>query len=207
MKLANRNGTVDKPVERLFSPFWESVAIAAVKDLLSRPQTSQLMADLLEIKVSDFLLLTQAYTLPWLVLWRDGKTIKRIAQARNEESWRVCTDKTNIVHIMALLLVQDVRDIESHTMSVLKFVSSDFEKRGLDFAFLLKMDPSSTFLHLLKVAGHADHSKKSRVRLKPSIEYVIEVNPLRFGLLYNFLLNMFKMQTKTERETIRWRHF
>ncbi|KAI9640177.1 serine/threonine-protein kinase M1 [Ciborinia camelliae] len=173
LKLANRNGTTERPVERLFSPFWDSVAIAAVKDLLSRPQTSQLMADLLEITVSEFLILTQAYTLPWLVLWRDGKTIKKIAQARNEESWRVCTDNANIVHIMALLLIQDVQNIENHTMSVLKCVSSDFEKRGLDFAFLLKMDPSSTFLHLLKVAGHAeDNSKKSRIRL--ALQFLVE---------------------------------
>ncbi|KAM0134783.1 hypothetical protein ACHAP3_005339 [Botrytis cinerea] len=172
LKLANRNGTVDKPVERLFSPFWDSIAIAAVKELLSRPQTSQLMADLLEITVSEFLILTQAYTLPWLVLWRDGKTIKKIASARNEAPWRVCTDSANIVHIMALLLLQDVQNIESHTMSVLKFVSSDFEKRGLDFAFLLKMDPSSTFLHLLKVAGYADNSKKSRIRL--ALQFLVE---------------------------------
>ncbi|TGO14465.1 hypothetical protein BTUL_0052g00020 [Botrytis tulipae] len=172
LKLANRNGTVAKPVERLFSPFWDSIAIAAVKELLSRPQTSQLMADLLEITVSEFLILTQAYTLPWLVLWRDGKTIKKIASARNEESWRVCTDTANIVHIMALLLVQDVQNIESHTMSVLKFVSSDFEKRGLDFAFLLKMDPSSTFLHLLKVAGYADNSRKTRIRL--ALQFLVE---------------------------------
>ncbi|TGO91177.1 hypothetical protein BPOR_0036g00070 [Botrytis porri] len=89
LKLANRNGNFDKPVERLFSPFWDSIAIAAVKELLSRPQTSQLMADLLEITVSEFLILTQAYTLPWLVLWRDAKTIKKIASARNEESWRI----------------------------------------------------------------------------------------------------------------------
>ncbi|KAF7872002.1 uncharacterized protein EAF02_009107 [Botrytis sinoallii] len=172
LKLANRNGTGDKPVERLFSPFWDSIAIAAVKELLSRPQTAQLMADLLEITVSEFLILTQAYTLPWLVLWRDGKTIKKIASARNEESWRVCTDTANIVHIMALLLVQDVQNIESHTMSVLKFVSSDFEKRGLDFEFLLKMDPSSTFLHLLKVAGYADNSRKSRIRL--ALQFLVE---------------------------------
>ncbi|RAL58649.1 hypothetical protein DID88_003013 [Monilinia fructigena] len=172
LKLAHRNGTVEKPVERLFSPFWGSIAIAAVKNLLSRPQTTQLMADLLEITVNDFLILTQAYTLPWLVLWRDGKTIKRISQARNLESWRVCTDNANIVHIMALLLVQDVRDIESHTMSVLKFVSSDFEKGRLDFAFLLKMDPSSIYLLLLKEAGFADDTKKSRIRL--ALQYLVE---------------------------------
>ncbi|KAJ8069456.1 hypothetical protein OCU04_003110 [Sclerotinia nivalis] len=172
LKLANLNGTVEKPVERLFSPFWDSVAIAAVKYLLVRPQTAQLMADLLEINVPEFLILTQAYTLPWLVLWRDGKTIKKIAQARNEETWRVCTDKPNVSHIMALLLVQDVRDIESHTMSVLNFVSPDFKERGLDFEYFLKMDLPGTFLHLLKVAGHADDSKKSRIRL--ALQFLVE---------------------------------
>ncbi|ESZ94262.1 hypothetical protein SBOR_5330 [Sclerotinia borealis F-4128] len=165
LKLASRNSTVDRPVGRLFSPFWGSVAIAAVKNLLSRPQTTHLMADLLEITVPDFLILTQAYTLPWLVLWRDGKTIKKIAQARNEESWRICTQRPNVAHIMALLLVQDVRDIEIHTMSVLNSVSSDFEMRQLDFEYLLRIDSPTIFLHLLKVAGDVDDSKKSGIQL------------------------------------------
>jgi serine/threonine-protein kinase ATR len=147
----------------MFTPFWESVAIAAVKDLLVKPQTTQLMADLLEMTVPDFLILTQAYTLPWLVLWGEVKIIKKIAQARNEDPGRVCIDDANVFRIMALLLVQDVNDIESHTMSKLKCISPEFDKQGLTFAHLLKIGPPNTFLQLLIVAGDADGSKKSRV--------------------------------------------
>ncbi|KAM3088202.1 serine/threonine-protein kinase M1, variant 2 [Clarireedia jacksonii] len=163
LKLAKTHGTFDKPVERMFTPFWESVAIAAVKDLLVRPQTAQLMADLLEMTVPEFLILTQAYTLPWLVLWGEVKVIKKIAQARNEDAGRVCIDDTNVFRIMALLLVQDVQDIESHTMSKLKCISPEFDKQGLDFAHLLKIGPPNTFLQLLIVAGDADESKKPRI--------------------------------------------
>ncbi|PQE07411.1 phosphatidylinositol 3 protein [Rutstroemia sp. NJR-2017a WRK4] len=183
LKLAKSNGTFDKPVERMFTPFWESVAIAAVKDLLVRPQTTQLMADLLEMTVPDFLILTQAYTLPWLVLWGEVKIIKKIAQARNEDPGRVCIDDANVFRIMALLLVQDVNDIESHTMSKLKCISPEFDKQGLTFAHLLKIGPPNTFLQLLIVAGDADGSKKSRIyhALKFLVEGVQSADNTRKG--------------------------
>ena len=147
----------------MFSPFWGTVAIEAVKDLLVRPQTTQLIADLLGISVSEFLVLTQSYTLPWLVLFGKTEVIKRIAEARkDEEVWLACMATSNLVAILPLLLIQNVPDTESFVMKLFKAVSPKFNET--DFTELLRHEPASQAIHLLKLAGDADDSKKSRVR-------------------------------------------
>ncbi len=141
------------------------------------------MADLLGMSVSEFLVLTQSHTVPWLVLNRQVVVIKRIAEARREaEEWKICTDPMNWCPILALLLVQNVPDLESFVMGQLKEVSSRFKE--FDLADLIRIEPASTALCLLKAAGEADDGKKSRV----STCLVISVGILtshRFDLLYS----------------------
>lgn len=150
-------------VERLFSPCWDSLAIEVVKDLLVKPQTTQLMADLLGMSVSEFLVLTQSHTLPWLVLRKQAEVIKRIAEARRmpEESV-MCTEPMNLCPILALLLVQNIPDLDSYIMATLKAASAGF--KGFDLSELIRIEPASTALCLLKAAGEADDGKKSRIR-------------------------------------------
>jgi len=155
---------VAKPVERLFSPFWASIAIEPVKDLLSNPQTIQYMAELLEISVNDFLLLTQAYTLPWLLLWQKADVIERIASLRGDvEVWRVYWDTKNLVPTLGLLLLQNVPDVGKFTWSLFRKVSPGFDNMPQHFDDLIKADVGALFLHLLRLAGEADEVKKTRV--------------------------------------------
>ncbi|TVY28597.1 Protein kinase [Lachnellula hyalina] len=157
LKLAKAS---DVPVDRMFSPFWGTVAIEAVKDLLIRPQTTQLMADLLGISVSEFLVLTQSHTLPWLVLFGKPEVIKKIAEARKDgEVWLACM--ANLVAILPLLLIQNVPDTETFVMRLFKAISPKFNEA--DFTELLRHEPASQAIHLLKLAGDADDSKKSRI--------------------------------------------
>ncbi|TVY82181.1 Protein kinase rad3 [Lachnellula suecica] len=149
-------------VDRMFLPFWGTIAIEAVKNLLVRPQTTQLLADLLGISVSEFLVLTQSHTLPWLVLSGQSDVIKRIAEARkDQEFWLACMDHSNLVTILSLLLIQDVPDTETFVMRLLYAVSPQF--KDVDFTELLRHAPAQTALNLLKLAADADESKKSRI--------------------------------------------
>lgn len=146
--------------ERLFNPFWDSIAIVAVKDLLVRPQATQLMADILGISVPEFLVLTQSNTLPYLVLSGQIEIITRIAHGREGDAvYMLCWE--NLVPILALLLVQNVPDIETSTISLLRAVSQRF--KDADFTDLMRIDPAVLALRLLKVAGQATDSMKSRV--------------------------------------------
>lgn len=152
----------------MFSEFWASIAIMAVKDLLVKPQISQLMADLLDKTVPELLISTQTYTLPWLVLTRKIDVIKRISQARKDEDlWITCLTFPNIAPIVSLLLTQDVADTEAFVMSHLKSVSPRFEMldtgKPLEFTDLIGIKPADYALQLLKIAGEADGAKKQKV--------------------------------------------
>ncbi|XMA19178.1 hypothetical protein WAI453_011969 [Rhynchosporium graminicola] len=161
LRLAKQAGGT---VERLFSAFWSSIATFAVGELLTKPQTTQLMADLLGMSVAEFLLLTQSYTLPFLILNGRVDVINRISEARNDpDNWAICVDPSNIAPILALLLVQDAPNLDTFVMGLLRRVSSEFKTQEL--ADLLQIEPMYQALYLLKAAGEADESKKSRIRV------------------------------------------
>lgn len=161
LKLAKARGTTP---ERLFNPFWDDVAIAAVGCLLVRPQTTQLMADILGISVTQFILLTQSSTLPHLVLAGQLDVIARITQAReDDESFRTCMEPRNFASILALLIVQDIPNVEALTTSLLRAVSPRF--REMDFTDWMRTEPAVLGLRLLKLAGQAPDNAKSRMHL------------------------------------------
>ena len=140
------------------------------------------MADLLGMSVSEFLVLTQSHTLPWLVLRKQAEVIKRIAEARRmpEESV-MCTEPMNLCPILALLLVQNIPDLDSYIMATLKAASAGF--RGFDLSELIRIEPASTALCLLKAAGEADDGKKSRVNNSPAkAKYGTDICQIRAAL-------------------------
>ncbi|KFY81056.1 hypothetical protein V499_00169 [Pseudogymnoascus sp. VKM F-103] len=149
------------PVGQMFSPFWRTIAHTAVSDLQNRPQTVQLMAELLSISVPEFLVETQAYTLPWLVLAKKTDIITKISQAREDDDPSKAII-SNMVAIMPLLLVQAVPDIETFIMGLLRGVSTAFDK--IDLVQCLGIGAIEIAVELLKNAGDEDDSKKSRVR-------------------------------------------
>lgn len=129
-----------------------------------RPQVTQHMADLLDIDVPEFLILTQSHTLPWLVLWKQKDVIQRIVRAReDDDAWLACIEGTNMAQILALLLVQPVPNLDTFVVSLLKGISRRFEEHQLDLTDLLKSEPSITAHHLLTAAATADSDRKSRV--------------------------------------------
>src|ERR1700694_910684 len=120
------------PVGQMFKPFWRSIGPTAVKDLQSRPQTAQLVADLLRISVSELLISIQGDVLPWLVLTKQQDVILRIAQARGEtDPGQACLEGPNRGPIMALLLVQNVPDLENFITALYRNISPFYDGFGL----------------------------------------------------------------------------
>lgn len=158
----------DVCVQQLFDPFWDVVAYYAVKDLITRPQTTQSMAELLDIDVVQFLLLIQSSSLPYLVLNQDLEVIVRISQARQDDDRsQVLFQASNLVKILALLLQQNTIDTEKSTLALLGAYDAKF--KDSDLADLMKVEPSTTAFYLLMAAGEADAGVKSRVRLPSSL--------------------------------------
>ncbi|KAI1494605.1 phosphatidyl inositol 3-kinase-like protein [Biscogniauxia mediterranea] len=149
--------------QQLFGPFWRYLAFSAVKDMTSRPKLTRLLAEILDLSVPQLLLYIQEDALPWLVLTKKTDVIEKIAEVRGEkEPWQPCLDNTNLGRILALLLIQEVPDIQEHAMSLLRHVSPHFD--GFHFVDLLRMEPLTTALDLLKAAGDADETRKPHIR-------------------------------------------
>jgi serine/threonine-protein kinase ATR len=126
------------------------------------------MADILGVSVTEFLTLTQSYTLPWLVLTKNSAVLSRISQARQDDDpWRaILESSTNFGPIMALLLVQNVPNLDDFIMNLLRDISPHFD--ALDVDDLLRMDNIHIALELLKNAGEETDSKRSRVYVSMS---------------------------------------
>jgi serine/threonine-protein kinase ATR len=146
----------------LLEPFWRSLAFSAVKDVVSRPQTTIAIAELLQITLNEFLVLIQTHALPWLVLTKKREVIQKIAEARGEkEPWQTCLDNANFGSILALLMIQDVPDVENFAIGLLRHISSHFD--GTSLIEYLRADPVPTALELLKASGEAIESRKPLV--------------------------------------------
>ncbi|KAI1080546.1 phosphatidyl inositol 3-kinase [Whalleya microplaca] len=148
---------------QLLGPFWRYLAFSATKDLTSRPKLTRLLAEMLDMTVSELLLYIQEHALPWLVLTKKKDVIQKIAEVRNEkEPWQPCLDNANLGPILALLLTQDTPDVQQHSMSLLRHISPHFD--GFSLVELLRIEPVATVLELLKVAGDADEDRKPQIR-------------------------------------------
>ncbi|KAK4042470.1 hypothetical protein C8A01DRAFT_44486 [Parachaetomium inaequale] len=148
---------------RLFQPFWANLAFSVVKDLVSKPQTAQLVADLMQMSVSDLLLLLQKHALPWLVLTKKREVIQKITEARGDaQTFKTFMDTANLPSILALLLVQDAPDIAAHTMSLLGHVSPGMDR--FELVDLLRTDPLTIALELFMAGSDANQARKARVR-------------------------------------------
>ncbi|KAL2883978.1 serine/threonine-protein kinase M1 [Colletotrichum sp. CLE4] len=161
-EILNLAAALSTTPRRLFEPFWRNLAYFAVKDMQARPQICRAIADLLQISVTEFLLLIQTHALPWLVLMKKKEVIQKIAEARGERDiWVPILDAANAGPIIALLLIQDVRNIEQFVMSRLVEVSSHLET--FTVVELVQSEVCSIALELFKAAGEADEARKPRI--------------------------------------------
>ncbi|KAK4219053.1 hypothetical protein QBC37DRAFT_469608 [Rhypophila decipiens] len=160
LNLAEARGVTTR---RLFEPFWSSLAFSVIKDLVTSPQTTKTIAELLQISVPNLLRLLQKDALPWLVLTKKKDVVQKIAEARGEtETWAPCLEPANLPAILALLLIQEAPDMAKYAMSTLRNISSHFD--SFELVELLGTDPLKIALELFKAGSEADEARKSRVR-------------------------------------------
>ncbi|KAL9130247.1 MAG: hypothetical protein Q9217_001540 [Psora testacea] len=145
---------------KMFAPYWRTVAVTVVQDLQRRPQIAQQVSDLLAMGVSDFLVLTQAYTIPFFVLRKRQDILQRIADASGQSIMTLCREHNNMAAILSNILLQTSTDAESLVMALLKSISPEFSK--VDCAELLKSEPQATAAELLKFASDNDEMKRPK---------------------------------------------
>jgi serine/threonine-protein kinase ATR len=133
--------------------------------------------------VQEFLVDTQAHTLPWLVLARKIDIIAKISQARNDDEPGQAII-ANLGPIITLLLVQPISDPESFVMGLFRSVSPEFD--NLDLTECIKMATIEIAAELLKNAGDEEDSKKSRVGSSFHSWLHSLINANRFDMLLMF---------------------
>ncbi|KAH6616589.1 hypothetical protein C7974DRAFT_427548 [Boeremia exigua] len=147
----------------LFKPYWRILAFSVIKDIVSKPQKAQQLADLTEQSVRQLLVLTQSYTLPHLVLTKRRDVIEKIAQARKVSVAEVLTQpRTNLAKILALLLSQSVPDTESFAMETLAEVEPAMREGSNDkLETLVALDITGVAIEILLLSAERDEPKKA----------------------------------------------
>lgn len=150
---------------QLLQPYWRVIAFSVIKDIINKPQKAQLLADLTEQSVRQLLLLTQADTLPHLVLTKRRDIIEKIAQARKASVGEVLTQpKRNLTRILALLLCQPVTDVESNAMDTLASIEPAIREGSNNrLDALIAADITGVAIEILLLAADQDESKKKLV--------------------------------------------
>ncbi|KAF2971363.1 hypothetical protein GQX73_g2258 [Xylaria multiplex] len=149
--------------KQLFELYWNSLAYLAVRDMVTQPKLTRLLAEMQDMSLAQLLLHIQTYALPYLVLNKKKDVIQIIAGVRNEtEPWQPCLDNANLGRILALLLTQETTDIQDYTMSLLRHISPHFDEFSLPD--LLQIEPLITTFHILKAVADADENRKPFIR-------------------------------------------
>jgi serine/threonine-protein kinase ATR len=151
------------PSLKLFAPYWSSIAVSVVLEIHSRPQKTQQLCAILGLGVSQFLTMTEGYTVPSLVLHRKKDILQRLATARGEDVTihDVCLQpRSNMAAILTLLLSQPGANVEEAAFQCLTDVSPTF--REIDLDKLVQSDPTLIACELLKFIGEQPDERKSR---------------------------------------------
>lgn len=151
---------------QLLKPYWRVLGFSVIRDLINKPQKAQLLADLTEQSVRQLLILTEADTLPHLVLTKRRDIIEKIAQARKATVGEVLTQpRRNLAKVLALLLCQPVKDIESSAMETLAAVEPALKEGSNNrLDALINVDITGVAIEILMLAADQDESKKKLVR-------------------------------------------
>jgi serine/threonine-protein kinase ATR len=149
-------------------PYWRVIGFSVIKDIIKKPQKAQLLADLTEQSVRQLLILTQADTLPHLVLTKRRDIIEKIAQAGRSSVGEVLTQpKRNLAKILALLLCQPVADVEASAMDSLTAIEPAIrEGSNNKLETLVAADITGVAIEILMLAADQDESKKKLVRCR-----------------------------------------
>ncbi|KAK9480237.1 hypothetical protein V1514DRAFT_359878 [Lipomyces japonicus] len=91
-------------VWRLMAPYWSTIGIYVFGNFELKSQMLKTLSDVLEVSVDDFLIRTQEYTVPYLVLQKKSIIIRHLAEITGKEVYQILTD--NIIPILAIFLTQ-----------------------------------------------------------------------------------------------------
>ena len=150
---------------QIFSPFWPSISIKVIEQMRSRPQILQRLADILEIRDAAFLIRTQNFTVPFLVLGRHRQGLEEMSAKMGLRVWEML--KENMPYILAGLFTQDRQKMENGISFLVNLMSAkstnDTSKPMIDTRTLIFSSRTPLTIELLKMLATESDSKREKV--------------------------------------------
>jgi len=163
-ELASLADDLNKTVGELLQPYWRSVAAVVVQDIFTCPRKAQQLADLLSKSVNEFLLLTEADTVPFLTLTKKKDILERIAKARGSKTtirdlW--LHPSPTLAAVTSSLLLQYHSETESTISKFLQGLDPDFSES--DFQKMISTNSVLTACEILKASGDHPNTQNEQV--------------------------------------------
>lgn len=181
---------------QMFSPFWPTISIKVVEQMRSRPQILQRLSEILDIRDSLFLMRTQNFTVPPLVLGKHHDVLAQLSQKMGVRVWEML--KENMPYILAGIFTQDNRRTETGTEFLVQLMSASSDaKLNVDTRGLIVSCRTPLTVELLKMLANENEGKRERVfhALQTVASYVSEKpiqqlgGPRASDFLKSYLLN------------------
>ena len=148
---------------QMFSPYWSIISVRVVEQMRSRPQILQRLAELLDLRDSMFLMRTQNFTVPLLVLAQQRDTIELLSHKIGVRVWQMLNE--NMAFILAALLTGDTnrRSADSRTEFLVELMAAHNPKVTIDTRNLIMACRTPLTIELLKMLGDEGTWKRERV--------------------------------------------
>lgn len=174
---------------QMFSPYWSVISWQVVEQMRSRPQILQRLAELLDVRDSMFLMRTQNFTVPPLVLARRRDMLELLSHKIGVRVWQMLNE--NMSFILAALFTADTRDpLVSGTEFLVELMSANNTKVKIDTRNLIMACRTPLTVELLKMLGEEGKPERVHRALQTVATYVA---PLPRGtgpeILKNYISN------------------
>lgn len=156
----------DKTPWQLLSPIMPTLSLMVAKQLLTRPNMGQRIAELVGLSVSTILARTETQTVPYLLTYYKTDLIGEISKATGKKKLELVLD--NRAKIFAVLLTSIVDISEGKLHSILSNVCPEFKTLAL--ADLIVLIP--TVWEILKMYSA---ELKNEDKIKTSISFVFRI--------------------------------
>ncbi|ANB14310.1 protein kinase MEC1 [Sugiyamaella lignohabitans] len=133
---------------QLFTPFWSTISVVIVKQMVVNKSLLKRFAELLHIPTVDFLQRTTSFTVPYLVLAKKYDAVEMIAEACGSTSKKIYLD--HVPMILAVLLTQDVPNPE--VFAEQRWLDADPSFGIVEFADVISPNIQGLSFELLKLA-------------------------------------------------------
>ena len=147
---------------QMFSPFWPSISIKVVEQMRSRPQILQRLCEILDIRDSMFLMRTQNFTVPPLVLGKHRDVLEQLSQKMGVRVWEMLND--TMPYILAGIFTQDNRPTGTKTDFLVELMATNKDvKLTFDTKSLISSCRTPLTVELLKMLAGESEGKRELV--------------------------------------------